>query len=133
MTWRLLLRSTMACAAIAMMAGACSDDAPRPGTLTVSLTSTVTDGAILLSVTGPELQVPQPSNPSFTLYWRQVSTTELRVAVFGPVANGPLFTLPVTDVRQATGYAGVVHEVAARNDALRDDLSGYAIAVTGGE
>lgn len=136
MTWRTLFRWALPTAALALVVGACGDngvEVPVPGTLTVALTSTATDGAILLTLTGPDLPQPQRANPSFKLYWRLVSSSEMRVMVFGTLSDGPLFTLAVSDVKYTTGYKGTVLQVADRSDALRSDLSGYSLALSTGQ
>lgn len=137
MTRRTLFRSALPAAALILAIGACSDDngagVPVPGTLTVSLTSPATDGAILLTLTGPQLTTPQSANPSFKLYWRLVSSTEMRVMVFGTLATGPLLSVSIPDIAHAAGYKGTVLQVADRDDALRNGLSGYGITVSTGQ
>jgi hypothetical protein len=123
---------TVCCLAAAIGVSACGDgpSEPTPGIATVSLTSPATDGAILLTVSGSGLTEPKPSNPSLRIYWRLVSPTEMRMAVFGAIAAGPLFTIDVLDVGSVKAYQGTVLQVADRNDQLRADLSGYSLTAT---
>lgn len=123
---------TVCSLAAAIGMGACGDgpSGPTPGTATVSLTSPATDGGMLLTLTGSGLTEPKAANPSFTVYWRLVSATELRVAVFGAITAGPLFTVDVLDVSSVGAYQGTVLQVADRSDQLRTDLSAYSLTAT---
>ena len=109
---------------------------PGPATATVTLTSAVTEGAILLRVTGP----PRVTGPLFEgaplaarrdllLYSRQVSESELVVAVFGSVTSGPLFQVDIPDGRLVGGYTATIVQVADPENELQD-VSGYSVAVT---
>lgn len=133
MTTRLSLRSALTVAVLALAAAACGDStSSTPRTLTVSLASATTDGAVLLTLSGPELPAPQPANPSYRVFWRLASSGEMRVMVFGALAEGPLFTMVVPGGR-ASDYAGSVLQVADRSDALRSSVSGYQIAISAAE
>jgi hypothetical protein len=115
---------------------ACGDSTGTgsPGTLVVSLESPNTDdGAVAVSVTGTGLTSAAPVGSSVRVFWRLVSETEIQVIVFGNLTAGPLFSVNVGDVRHPDRYSGDVTQVAARSDALRDDISGYAIRLTRAE
>jgi hypothetical protein len=126
------------CAAVVLLGSAlpagCGDlgsGPPGPATATVALASAVTDGAILLHVTGPRFEsTPLPARPGLRLYSRQVSESELVVVVFGPIASGPLFQVDIPDGRMVSGYAASILQVADAENALRADVSGYSVSMT---
>lgn len=116
--------------ALAMLTAACGDSTGTgsPGTLLVSLESpNADDGAVAVTVTGTGLTSVAPANSSSRIYWRLVSETRIEVLVFGNITAGPLFSVSVGDVTHPERYHGDVTQVAARTDALRDDVSGYVI------
>jgi len=119
--------------ASALIAG-CNDSVTGPvgpATATVTLTSAATDGAILLRVTGPRFEsAPAAANPGLLVYSRQVSDSELAVAVFGPIANGALFQVDIRDGRNVGRYTASIVQVADRENDLRADVSGYSVATT---
>ena len=128
-------RSTKLAALLAVVAPilACGDgsgvtestaNGVRP--VTVSLTTPASDdGAVLLSLHGGGITNPQAATSSYRVYFRLVSETEVRVAVFGNLTAGPLFTVQVPDPRQLAGYSAAVREVANRSNELRGSLAGY--------
>jgi hypothetical protein len=102
-----------------------------PATATLTLTSPVTDGAILLRVTGPRFEsAPAPAKAGLLVYSRQVSDSELSVAVFGPIANGVLFQVDIPDGRQVGSYTASIVQVADGENDLRGDVSGYSATMT---
>jgi hypothetical protein len=127
---QLILSAGLLGAGLALVA--CSESGPEipvEGTAVVSLTSNATDGAILLRVTGPGFETPQAAGSGSVLHWRQVSESEIVVAVFGAIGNGALFRVAIPDVRKVGQYVGSVLQVADRNDDLRSELSGYRLDV----
>ncbi len=119
---------------VVLMAGACGGGVTSPAapaTATATLSSTATDGAILLRVTGPGFDnAPVAANEGLLLYSRQVSESEWMVAVFGNVADGALFTVGVPDGRKISSYAASVVQVADRGNDLRIALAGYSVVLT---
>ena len=101
-----------------------------PGTAVVSLASAATDGAILMRVTGPGFSTPQAVSSDAVLYWRQNSESEIVVAVFGAVTNGPVFRVDVPDTRNIGRYQATVLQVADRSSTERTDLTSYGAHVT---
>ena len=125
--------AVLAAAGLMVLAGACSDDVvepPIPGMLLVSLGMTTTDDdGVLLKVTGPGIQSVGATNSVHEVFWRLASEGEAHVIVLGGLTGGPLVTVQVPDVRQATEYTATVMDVAARSDAVREQLSGYQATV----
>ena len=122
--------------AVAAVGISCRDtiEPPREGPVTVSLaTPRADDGAVLITVTGPGVGTLAPANSSYTIFWRLVSTTELRAIVLGNVVAGPLFTMRVPDIGNVSGYAGTVTQVANRTDELQEDRAGYGVQIAAAE
>jgi hypothetical protein len=112
---------------------ACGDGTGPAGSAaaTVTLSSSATDGAILLRVTGPGFDdAPEAVSQGQRLYSRQISDSELVVAEFGPIANGPLFTVRIPNGSRMGSYSVTVIQVSDPTNELRDDLSKYQVAIT---
>jgi hypothetical protein len=126
---RMMLWAGLLGAGLALQA--CSDNGPvvTQGTAVVSLSTTATDGAILVRVMGPGFATPRPGGSGTVVHWRQVSETEIVVAVFGAISSGALFAVEIPDTRRVGEYVGTVLQVADRNDDLRPTLSGYSLDV----
>ncbi len=127
---------TAALGVIVAAAPACSDDtdstgpASDEGPVTVSLTTPhVSEGALLVAVTGPGLLEARPANSTYRVYWRLASASEMRVLVLGNITGGPVFTVRVPDPRNASAYSGTVLQVAARNNELRASTHDYSLTV----
>ena len=93
-------------------------------------TSSVDDGAVVLTVQGPDVSKLQPASQAYLTYSRLTGTSTLRVIVIGDLKAGPLATLAIGPGHQLSDYAVTVDQVAARTDGLREDLSGYRISLT---
>ena len=103
---------------------------PRAGELIVNLNTPASDdGAVLLEVTGPSLTSPTAGATGFSVFSTQPSADMLTVIVVGDLQNGPIFSIPVTDVDRVGEYSVTVRDVAARDDALRGNLSGYGASL----
>ena len=102
------------------------------GTLIVILaTPNSDDGAVRMTFTGPSVTTPQAFSTSFVVYSTQGSQVTLDVIVVGDLENGPLFSVPVADITRLSEYSVTVTEVAARDDTMRSDLSGYLASLVG--
>ncbi|MGH7754400.1 MAG: hypothetical protein ACREN5_16470 [Gemmatimonadales bacterium] len=114
----------------AAVTAACQDQAPAAGLLTASLqTPNTDDGAMLVTVQGPGLANVQSSSSSYRIYWRLVSTGEVRVLIFGNLSGGPVFTAQTPGDAGAADYRATVVQVADRNDAERA-AAGYTALVS---
>jgi hypothetical protein len=127
-------RWILAMVAALSLGAACSNDptsgAPRPGTLTLRLTTPhADDGAMLFKVSGPPIDSATAVNPSLRLFTRRVDGSTIVGAVVGVVANGAVVTLQVPDVGAAAGYTARVLEVADRQNAVRASLTDYTLRV----
>lgn len=101
---------------------------PKAGTATVSLvTPNADDGAVLLTLTGPGLANVQSASSSYHVYWRVVSSSEVRAIVVGDLASGAVLTAAVDDVSKVGQYAGSVVEAASRSDVVRTSVTGYGV------
>jgi hypothetical protein len=102
------------------------------GTLIVNLaTPNSDDGAVRMTFTGPNVTTPQASSASLVIFSTQVSQSTLDVIVVGNLANGPVFSVPVTDINRLSEYSVTVTEAAARDDAMRTGVSGYVASLVG--
>ena len=118
----LVLAATVAC-------GSDSTTGPTAGTLTVSLTTpNADDGAILLTVSGPDMTQIAVEDTSLYVRYAQDGTTVTAVLV-GDLLGGPLVTFHVPDVDAASSYSATITQVADRSNVLRGSLTGYALTV----
>lgn len=100
----------------------------QPGTLVVSIaTPHGDDGAVALTISGTGLTNVAPTASGYRVFWRLVADDQMRVLIFGTITSGPVLSVTVGDVRRPETYTGTVTEAATRTDALREDVSGYAV------
>lgn len=105
---------------------------PVAGDLTLSLVSpnSGSDGAILLTITGPAGMTSASPPPATGLrVFRQGFGSTTHLAVTGPLVNGAILTIGVADVRQVTQYVATIDAVAGRDYALRP-RAGYSLMVS---
>lgn len=126
---RMAFWAVLALAAAGLLACSDSPGEPVAGLAVVSLVSPGTDGAILVRVTGPGFETPQVAGSGTALYWRQVSESEIVVAVFGAIGSGALFRVGIPNQRMTGQYQAAVLQAADRNDAERTDLAGYSVTL----
>jgi hypothetical protein len=109
--------------------GSTGPEGPTPGTLTVTLTTpNADDGAILLTVSGPDMT--QVTAADGSLYFRHAGGTGAVTAVLvGDVQAGSLLTFHVPDVTAAGSYSATITQVADRSNTVRASLAGYALTV----
>ena len=130
---RLLARRASAFGLAALLAtvAACGDDPtagdPVRGEMRATLVSPngAEGSAVLEVVSGALLDVAAPE-PGVRVYWSQGGKVVVLRRAPGQIA----FRLLAADVNQPPELRVV--EVGAPDDALRDDLSGYTVAVTPG-
>ncbi len=102
----------------------------RAGNITVNLaTPNSDDGAVRVTFTGPQVTTPQASAGNVVLYSSQRSPEVLDVIVVGDLQAGPLFSVAVIDIDRIGEYSASVTEVAARDDTMRADASGYSLSL----
>ncbi len=105
----------------------------RAGNIIVNLaTPNSDDGAVRVTFTGPQVTTPQASSGNLVLYSSQRSPEILDVIVVGDLQAGPLFSVAVIDIDRLAEYSASVTEVAARDDTMRSDASGYSLSLVGG-
>lgn len=118
----LVLAATVAC-------GSDSTTGPTAGTLTVSLTTpNADDGAMLLTVSGPDMTQIAVEDTSLYVRYAQDGTT-ITVVLVGDLRAGSLVTFHVPDVDAVSSYSATITQVADRNNVLRGSLTGYALTV----
>jgi hypothetical protein len=89
------------------------------------------DGAVVVTLRGPDVSNLQPASPAYLAYSRAVSgASEVRLIVVGDLKGGALATVSIAPGHQLSDYSAVIQQVAARSDTLRTDLSGYQVSVT---
>jgi hypothetical protein len=105
-------------------------DSPTPGLLKINLTTpnSGADGAILLTVSGPGVLRSATPRAGLRLFSQSLTTTN-HFAVTGTLTTGPILTVEVPDIANATSYAATIQQVAASNYQLRA-LVGYSVTVT---
>jgi hypothetical protein len=127
--------------ALTVVAGGigCGDSttAPRPNNPalpTAALVSLATpnadDGAVVVTLKGPDLSTIQAPSSAYVVYSRLATSQEARVIVIGNVAGGPLFTVKFAAGQQLSTYSATVEQVATRGDALRSSTTGYQLTVS---
>lgn len=108
--------------------GGSDSTGPVAGTVTVSLvTPNADDGAVLLTLTGPNLANAKSASSAYRLYWRLVSPGEVRAIVVGNLTAGAVLTVDVDDVGKVGQYNGSVVEAASRSDVVRASAAGYGV------
>lgn len=112
-------------------AGSCGDNGTGPvaGELTVSLRTPNpgADGALLFTVTGPDVLTSATVPPGLRLFGQPLGAVT-RFAVTGTLTNGAVLTIGVPNLSQAVQYTASVQNVATPDFQLRS-LSGYSLTV----
>jgi hypothetical protein len=129
-----MIKSRAVIAILGFGAVACNPDGTAP-TLpekpTAALVSLVTpnadDGAVVVTLKGPDLSTITAASSGYVLYSRFASAQEARVIVVGNVAAGALVKLTFGAGHALSAYSATVEQVAARNDTLRASLVGYQL------
>ena len=120
---------------VAMLLGAggsCSSGSgPVAGMLTVSLhtPNPGADGAILLTVSGPQALTSVAAGTGLRVFSQSLGTPT-KLAITGPLTRGTILTIGVTDVGQATQYRATIQSVAASTDFQLRPLEGYSLTVS---
>jgi len=117
-----------------LLAGAlsCSSGTgPVAGMLTVSLhtPNAGADGAILLTVTGPQALTSVTAGAGLRAFSEPLSTVT-KIALTGPLSDGAIVSIGVADVAKATQYHATVQGVAASADFQLRSLGGYTLTVS---
>lgn len=120
--------------ALAGVSGCSSGNGPVAGVLRVSLTTpnSGVDGAILLTVTGPQVLTsvaPEVGVGGALRVFAQPLSTTTKIAVTGPLASGAMISIGVADVRQSAQYNATIQAVAADDFQLRS-RAGYSLTVS---
>jgi len=129
-------------AVLAVVAGtlalSCSDGStapplpPPPPAPTAAVISLLTpnsdDGAIVLTLRGPELSDIQATSSAHLLYARTASG-QARVIVVGDLSAGPIVKVKLGAGHPLSEYSTAVEQVALRNDSLRATTTGYQLSI----
>ncbi len=119
-------------AVLAQALASLSCDGPEAGEFTVDLvTPNGDDGAAVLSVASAspkELLGIAAACNGCRIFFEQVSESEIRAVVTGPLSGGPLVRVTVSDVGAKSAYTARLQQVASRNFELRP-IAGYRLAV----
>ena len=116
-----------------LLAGAlsCSSGTgPVAGMLTVLLhtPNAGADGAILLTVTGPQALTSVTAGAGLRAFSEPLSTVT-KIALTGRLSDGAIVSIGVADVAKATQYHATVQGVAASADFQLRSLGGYTLTV----
>ena len=88
------------------------------------------DGALVLTVQGPELSSLQAASPAYLVYSRPATADRVRIVVIGDLKGGSLVTMSMAPGHQRSEYSVTIDQIASRTDELRADLSGYQVNIT---
>lgn len=107
-----------------------SPTAPAPTAAVVSLTTPNTDdGALVVTVRGPELTDIQAVSSAHVVYSRY-APQEAHVIIVGDVGAGPLLTVKLGAGHAISEYSASIEQVAMRNDSLRVSTTGYQLSLS---
>ncbi|MCL7972854.1 MAG: hypothetical protein M8866_12320 [marine benthic group bacterium] len=87
---------------------------PQPGELSVTLSSGVSVGGVVLTVTGGAMSSPAASGGAELYY--DLSGTTLKATVLGTSLSGDVLGFSVPDVRDVASYQVVVDEAAGTSN-----------------
>ena len=116
-------------AALGALPGACSDSSePLLGNVGQIVLDTPTDeGALLLEIEGPGRVVVSAVSPDHTVLATPMEAGGARVALVGELNAGAVLEIEVDgDISE---YDAVLHQVAARDNAVRASLAGYELTI----
>lgn len=89
------------------------------------------DGAVVLTLRGPEISNLQAASSAYLAFARSDSgAREVRLIIVGDLKGGAVATASVAPGHLLSDYSATIDQVAARNDSLRADLSGYRVSIT---
>ena len=122
-------RMRLTALAAAMLVWACSHNptGPQPGTLSLKLQSPNSgqDGAILFTLTGPDVVTNVRAVPGDTLWSTDFSSTSSKILLTGAIASGVILQFDVSDVNRAGEYLVTVDQVASSSDYSLRGTGGY--------
>ena len=109
--------------------------AAPPTAPTAALVSLVTpntdDGALVVTLRGPDISDIQAVSSAHVLYSRHDATGhEARVVVVGDINGGPLVRITLGGGHSLSEYSASIEQVAMRNDSLRVTTAGYQLSLT---
>jgi hypothetical protein len=117
---RTLITRMLRVCAIAAMVSVCSDgpSGPVAGPLKITMTTGASGRAVLLRITStaPYSDVTA-ARPDLTVFSNTVGAVT-NVAIFGPIAGGPLVTINVPDVSKTSSYIVSVIDMADGSNAI---------------
>jgi hypothetical protein len=122
-----------AAAIIAAMAG-CNDGTkplvptPPAGAVVSLITPRTDDGAVVVTLTGPQLSGIQMST-RYVVYSRLVNPQEARIIVIGDLVAGPLFRVTFASPPSLPAYSGFIEQVATRGDSILESTAGYQLSI----
>ena len=126
------LAQALLTATLLVAAGSCSSSSgPVAGELTVSLhtPNPGADGAMLLTITGPQALTSVTAGSGLRVFSQPPSTTT-KLALTGTLTNGAILTIGVADVGKAAQYIATLQGVAASADFQLRSFAGYSLTVS---
>lgn len=134
-------RQFIAAAGIIVAAAACDDGgiAPVPpgqppaqaiGATFSLMTPNTNDGAVIVTLRGPDLSTIQAADSHYILYSRLANSQEARVMVIGNLAAGPILTVRFGGPQSLSAYSGSIQQVATRGDSILGSTEGYQLTVS---
>lgn len=103
---------------------------PVPRSLVVSLaTPYKNDSALLITISGGEVNSPVPVNSSHQLFFRNIDESTTRMVIVGGILEGEILSFGTSDVPDPEPYTVTLVEVADHQNELRPSLDGYELSV----
>ena len=104
---------------------------PPPSGAVVSLmTPNANDGAVIITLSGPDLGTIQPADSHYVVYSRLANSQEMRIIVLGDLVAGPVFSVRLSAPHAMSAYAGTVQQVATRSDSILSGTAGYGVTIS---
>lgn len=88
------------------------------------------DGAIVVTLNGPDVASVQAADSHYVVFTKLVSAQEARVIVIGNLVAGPLLTVRLTHPHALAAYSGSIQQVATRGDSIVANTGGYQLTVS---
>ena len=103
---------------------------PTAGVLNVTLnTPTTGDGAVLFRITGGPVDSVVKGAMAASFSSHKVANTT-RIVAAGPITDGVIAHLYVSDVSKASSYVGTMEQVAANSNFAQRSVTGYTLTIT---
>lgn len=87
------------------------------------------DGAIMITLRGPDLATVQAASAGYLVYGLAMSGEEARLIVIGDLEAGPLLSIQLGASHPPSAYSASIEQIATRSDSLRSVTAGYRVTI----